>query len=59
MEAILTRTGEPAATPSRRRPVKKPPELRELLAAVAQSLAERVPLPHRELSPEWFRFPLP
>jgi hypothetical protein len=52
MKAVLTRTAA-------RRPTHKPPESRELLAAVAQSVAERVTLPHRDLPPEWFRFPLP
>jgi len=57
MEAVLTRTGDPAAPPPRR--AENPPHIRASLAAVAQRLAERVTLPHRDLPPEWFRFPLP
>jgi hypothetical protein len=53
MEAILTRTGD-ALTPSAS-PIVRP----SLFARLAQSLAERVTLPHRDLPPEWFRFPLP
>jgi hypothetical protein len=30
-----------------------------LFATLAHRLAERVTLPHRDLAPEWFRFPLP
>ena len=56
MDGILIRAAD--ALPRQAQPVPKQP-LRELLAAVAQSLAERVTLPHRDLPPEWFRFPLP
>lgn len=59
METALTRTGDRAATPSPPRRAENPPHIRTSLAAVAQSLAERVTLPHRDLPPEWFRFPLP
>jgi hypothetical protein len=39
-------------------PARLPPS-RGLFARLAHRLAERVTLPHRELPPEWFRFPLP
>jgi len=54
MEAILTRTGD-APSPS---PIARPSP-RSLFARLAQSLAERVTSTHRDLPPEWFRFPLP
>ena len=57
MEAILTRSGTPPATASP--PVEQPSHIRASLAALAQRLAQRVTLPHRDLPPEWFRFPLP
>lgn len=56
MEAILTRTGD-ALAPSPSAIARPSP--RSLFARLAQSLAERVTLPHRDLPPEWFRFPLP
>jgi hypothetical protein len=56
MEAILTRTGD-ALAPSPA-PIARPSP-RPLFARLAQRLAGRVTLPHRELPPEWFRFPLP
>lgn len=33
--------------------------LGRLLSAAAHATLERLPLPHRDLPPEWFRFPLP
>ena len=56
MEAILTRTGD-MPPPSPAVIVRLSP--RSLFVRLAQSLAERVTSPHRDLSPEWFRFPLP
>jgi len=53
MEAVLNRTVAAPATPSR------PSHKGAFLATLAQRLAERVTLPHRDLPPEWFRFPLP
>ena len=56
MDTILSRTSDALApSPS---PIVRA-SLRSLFARLAQSLAERVTLPHRGLPPEWFRFPLP
>lgn len=60
METVLVRAGIANAPLSRERlggaggPISG-----NFLAMLAQWLAERVTLPHRELPPEWFRFPLP
>jgi len=60
MDTVLTRTGDAAQPLSRAQPAGvNQRSLRELLAAVARGLAERVTLPDRELPPAWFRFPLP
>jgi hypothetical protein len=57
MEAILSRIATAPATAMQ--PTEPPPHIRASLATLVQRLAERVTLPHRELPPEWFRFPLP
>ena len=60
MDAILTRAGDmPVVTMPRPRVGDMPGRLRQLLARLANAAAQRVELPQRELSPEWFRFPLP
>lgn len=60
MDTVLTRTGDPSAPLSRATfSGAERPSPRESLAAVAQRVAERVTSPHRDLPPEWFRFPLP
>ena len=60
MDAVLTRTGEVAAAPLRELspPADRPP-LGVFLPALARLLGERLISPHREVSPEWFRFPMP
>ena len=60
METVLIRAGVADAPLSRERlsaACQRSP--RSPLATLAQRLAERVTLPHRDLPPEWFRFPLP
>jgi hypothetical protein len=57
METVLSRTGTPPAAPPR--PIELPSHIRASFAMLAQRLVERVTLPHRDLPPEWFRFPLP
>jgi hypothetical protein len=60
ISAGLTRAGSADTLLWRGRPLGiGRASFRELRATVAQSLAERVTLPHRDLPPEWFRFPLP
>jgi len=60
METVLIRAGIADAPLSRERlSAAGRPAARNLLATLAQRLAERVTSPHRELPPEWFRFPLP
>ena len=65
METVLIRAGIADAPLSRERlSGAGRPASRNLLATLAQRLAERVTLPQftqarRELPPEWFRFPLP
>jgi hypothetical protein len=60
MDTVFTRTREAAQPLSRaQRAGVNQPSLRGFLAAVARGLAERVTLPHRDLPPEWFRYPLP
>ena len=55
MDTALTRTGDvPVVEVARHR---QPFGL--LLLAVAQTGAERLISRYREVSPEWFRFPLP
>ena len=60
MDWVLTRTGEAPAAPAPRhatgavRSVHGP-----LLAVVAHAATLRLSSPQRELTPEWFRFPLP
>ena len=60
MEAVLIRAGVADAPLARQRlSGAGRPVSRSFLATLAHRLAERVTLPHRDLPPEWFRFPLP
>ena len=60
METVLIRAGIADAPLSRERlSGARQASTRGLLARLAQRLAEHVTLPHRDLPPEWFRFPLP
>ena len=60
METVLIRAGVADAPLSRERlSGAGRPSSPGLLAMLAQRLAERVTLPHRDLPPEWFRFPMP
>ena len=59
METVLIRAGIADAPLSRVESSAAAGRRGNLLATLAQSLAERVTLPHRDLPPEWFRFPLP
>ena len=60
MDGVLTRTGDApltrAAQPRARRVTRA---LGHLLLTMAQTTAQRVMLPQRDLPPEWFRYPLP
>lgn len=60
MDTILTRTSAaPELRTSQWNAGRPTWTLGGLLLAMAQNAAERLVLPQRDLSAEWFRFPLP
>jgi hypothetical protein len=60
MDAILTRAGD---LPVTRTPAPETDGITQMvsrfLLTMAQTAAERLVSPQRDLSPEWYRFPLP
>ena len=58
MEAILKRAGARSPLISGQRPSTAAPISTRVLR-MFYTVAERLPLPQREVPPEWFRFPLP
>lgn len=60
MEGILSRSGSAPVAPGlpQPRPAGSLP-IGQGLLALARAVGERLVSRHREVSPEWFRFPLP